>query len=153
MTQMVETACKSYIASEAITQYLRVKSSSGQAAIAGATDNDIGVADREAFAANEVIPVRLRTAQGTCKMVAAGAITQEAIVYGAAGGKISATVNSNPVGIALEAASDDNSVIEVIRMDAIEEMLGRTTPILGFREPATMPSSFGRTATPTITAL
>jgi len=58
--------------------------------------------------------VRLWNAQGTRKMVAAGAITKHAIVYGAAGGKIDDTANGNPIGIALEAASGDGSIIEVL---------------------------------------
>ena len=44
-----------------------------------------------------------------------GAIAQFANVYGAAGGKISATVNANFIGIALVSASGDGSVVEVLR--------------------------------------
>jgi len=47
-------------------------------------------------------------------MVAAGAITQNALVYPAASGKISATASGEPLGRALEAASGNNSVIEVL---------------------------------------
>ncbi len=62
--------------------------------------------------------VRLRTAAGTCKMVAAATgITVGCEVYTAAGGKISHSYASGsyPIGMALEASTADGDVIEVLR--------------------------------------
>jgi hypothetical protein len=58
--------------------------------------------------------VRLRTAEGTVKMVASGAITAGNPAYAAAGGKIAAT-GTVVVGPALEASANDGDVIEVLR--------------------------------------
>jgi len=58
--------------------------------------------------------VRLRNAPGTVKMVASGAITADNTVYAAAGGKIAAS-GSIVLGTALESATANNDVIEVLR--------------------------------------
>lgn len=124
-----EGPCKTFIASEAIARYLRVKLSSGETAIAAATDEDIGVAEKEAYADADLHAVRLRTASGTCKMVASAAITNGATVYGAAAGKVSATPNGNVRGIALEAAAGDGSIFEVLAIgvaEAVGEILVAT---------------------------
>lgn len=123
MSQFTESACKAFNASAAISQYARVTVSSGNVAAAGELAAWIGTATRATFASGDDVAVRLRTAQGTHKMIASGAISQEAVVYGAADGKISATPNGNVVGIALEAASGNNSVIEVLVMDVYEELM------------------------------
>ena len=119
MTGIVETACKSFPAGGAIAQYLRVKTMAALA-VAGLTDQEIGTLETPALAAGQNVAVRLRTAQGTCKMVAAAAITKGAKVYTAAAGKISSTAASTSflIGEACEAASGDGSVIEVLRMDS-----------------------------------
>lgn len=114
MAEFVETACKSFTAGGAIAQYLRVKLSAGVLAAAGSTDRDIGVMEWPALAANDVVAVRLRTAQGTCKMVADGVIEAGADVYCGASGKVS---GSGTVlrGTALEAAATNGDVIEVLQ--------------------------------------
>lgn len=117
MSQYVDTRCKAFTCGAAIAQYLRVKFSSGKMAAAGAADLSIGTMEEASFADLDVRPVRLRSAMGTRKMVANGAITQGAPVYGAASGKISATVGPCPEGIALEAAAADGDVIEVLVAD------------------------------------
>ena len=114
MSQYVETPCRTFEAGAAIARYLRVKLSSGVLAVAAATDPDIGTIERETFADGDLAPVRLRNAQGTRKMVAAGAITLHANVYGAAGGKVDDVENENFYGMALEAATADGDVIEVL---------------------------------------
>lgn len=116
MSQYVETPCKGYKASAAIAQYLRVKLSSGKVAAAGIAEDWIGTAEQDAFADGDLLSVRLRSAQGTQKMVAAGAVTAGARVYAAASGKIDDTVSTELVGIALEAAAADGDVIEVLRI-------------------------------------
>jgi hypothetical protein len=115
MSQYVETPTKAFSCSGAIAQYLRVKTPSSLA-IAGATDVELGTIEAAAFAAGEIRSVRLRTAQGTCKMVAAGAFSAAATVYGAAGGKIDDVDNGNRIGIALEAATAANDIVEVMRL-------------------------------------
>lgn len=99
----------------AIAQYLRVKLSAGVLAAAGLTDAGIGIATRRIEAS---VPgdVMLNTCEGTVPMVAAVAISSGDTVYTAASGKISNVqgAGSYELGVALEAASGDGSVIEVL---------------------------------------
>lgn len=118
MSQYVESNCKTFEADEAIAKYLRVKlDSDGKITTAGATDKDIGTAESEAFAAGDDIAVRLSSATGTQKCVAAGAITVGAAVHTAASGKVNDTQATGAFvyGIALEGASADGDIIEVLR--------------------------------------
>ena len=116
MSQFVDTKTKTFPADAAIGQYLRVHLSSGQVTLSGATDQDIGTTRNATFAAAEPVAVCLVSGQGTEKMVAAAAISENAKVYGAASGKISSTQATGAFlrGIALEAASADGDVIEVL---------------------------------------
>jgi len=116
MSQYVETPCKTFTAGAAIAKYLRVKLSAGKLAAAGVADDWIGTMENAALADLDKVAVRLRTAQGTCKFVAAGAITAGARVYAAASGKIDDTITTELVGIALEAANDADEVIEVMQL-------------------------------------
>lgn len=119
MSQMVETPTRTFEASAAIAPNLRVKlDTNGQLAAAGAAERSIGVLERRALAANELVAVRTRNAPGTRKMVAAGAITARNYVYGAASGKVDDIPNGNLEGIALEAATADGDVIEVLPVAA-----------------------------------
>ena len=118
MSQYVDTNTKTFVADEAIAQFLRVKlDSDGRVTIAGLTDRDIGTAETAAYAAGDPITVRLRTASGTAKMVSIEAITVGSLVYTEANGKVQDTAASTAflLGTALETASGDNSVIEVLR--------------------------------------
>lgn len=130
MAGYVDGNCRTFQAAAAIARHLRVKlNGSNLLAVAGAQEAEIGTLEEAANAANEYRSVRLRSAAGTCKMVASAAITREAIVYGAASGKIDdGTANGNPIGIALQAASGDGSVIEVLRCDGLQEMTGDDIP-------------------------
>lgn len=117
MSQWVETNCKAFEAGAAIAAFLRVTLSSGRLAAAGVNDLGIGTIEEASFAATapyDVRSVRLWSANGTRKMVAAGAIAAGAKVYAAAGGKISATRSAVCLGIALETATANNDVIEVL---------------------------------------
>lgn len=120
MSQTNTNGVKAFTAGAAIAANLRVVLTSGKLAVAGVGGGpdevlDIGTITQAAFADLDVRPVRLRTAEGTTKMVAAGAIAAGAAVYGAASGKISATINGSILGLALEAATANNDVIEVLR--------------------------------------
>jgi hypothetical protein len=130
MAQYVETACRTFQASAAISQFLRVKlNGSNKLEAAGVGDVGLGTIERAALAANEYHPVRLWTAQGTRKMVAAGAISREAVVYAAASGKIDDTVTGVPIGIALEAATAADDVIEILPLGLLNEQPGNTAGV------------------------
>lgn len=99
--------------------YLRVKLSGDHTVtVAGLDDIEIGVARAAAAAAADPVSVLTETKQGTMVLVAAGAISQNALVYPAASGKVSATVKGAPRWIALEAAAGDGSVIECMRFNS-----------------------------------
>ena len=116
MSQYVECGAKSFEAGAAIGANLRVVLSSGVLAAAGATDSELGTLLDASFASGDMRTVRLTSAQGTTKMVAAGAISLNADVWGAASGKINDVANGNYIGKALEAATADGDVIEVLRL-------------------------------------
>lgn len=125
MATYVDSPCKTFTAGGAIAQYLRVKLSAGKLAACDAADSGVGTIEEAAFADGDLKVVRLWNAAGTRKMVAAGAVSQYANVYGAAGGKVDDVANENFVGIALEAASGDGSVIEVythVQTDAVDNL-------------------------------
>lgn len=118
MSQYNPSAVKTYEADAAIGQYLRVKhDGSGQVTLAGLTDIDIGTANLPSYAADENIPVLLRTAPGTCIMVASEAIAVGALLYSAASGKVADTDGGSAVviGHAETAATADGDYIEVLR--------------------------------------
>lgn len=112
MSQYFETATRPDTAAGAIAQHLRVKTT-GALVVAGAADVELGTMESTCTAAGPAT-VRLRTARGTCKMVASAAITAGVTAYGAAGGKIAST-GTVTVGTALEEATADGDVIEVLR--------------------------------------
>jgi len=117
MSQYVETPTKSFTAGGAIAQHLRVKLSAGKLAAAGINEKEIGTLEAAAFADGDVVAVRLRTAQGTCKMIADGVIAAGSEIYTAAAGKISGSyaAGSYPLGLALETTTADGDVVEVLR--------------------------------------
>jgi hypothetical protein len=106
----------SFVASQTIASFLRVKYTSGnQIAVAGATDKEVGVTtgDKTSNAVNTPAPVQLLNEPGTVFCTANGAINDGDTVYRAAGGKVS-DGGAEQFGIALEAASADGDVIEVL---------------------------------------
>lgn len=112
MSQYVESACRADVAAGALGQYLRVKTV-GALALAGASDIELGTMEFPCTAAGPAT-VRLRTAPGTCKMVASGAISANVTVYAAASGKIAST-GTVIIGTSCEAATANNDIIEVVR--------------------------------------
>jgi hypothetical protein len=113
MSQFVETPTKAFPNNAAIDPHLRVALSGGYLAAAGASTVELGTMERRSLAADEYGTVRLRTAQGTRKMVASGSITKGNPVYAAASGKI-ASSGTVYCGTALEASATDGDVIEVL---------------------------------------
>jgi hypothetical protein len=118
MSQIVETNCKSFTAGEAIPRAARVKLSGGKVYVAGLAEKDIGTAETPAFAADNEIAVRLRSAVGTFKGIANGAVTQGVNLYTAALGKFSATATATSylAATALETATADGDIIEMLRI-------------------------------------
>jgi len=119
--QVNATPILTFPCSVTLAPYLRVKrDGSNGLAVAGATDIELGTLKNRhivsGLGASPVAAVVSPNAPGTVKMVAGAAITQWAVVYGAAGGKIDDTPNSNPIGFALEAATADGDYIEVLRL-------------------------------------
>jgi len=129
MSHFVETPCKTFEAGGAVAQYLRVKFDTLKLAAAGIGEADIGTLESEAFADGDMRAVRLWSATGTRKMVAAGAITKHAAVYGAAGGKIDDTANGHVKGIALETAAADGDIIEVATMSSAMGAIAATAHV------------------------
>lgn len=113
MSQFVDGCVKTFTTGAALAQFRRVYLASGVLQYADAYTPEIGTTETETFAASVAVGVRLRNADGTRKMVASAAITSGAYVYGAANGKID-DVGFVPVGIALEAATADGDIIEVL---------------------------------------
>jgi hypothetical protein len=83
--------------------------------LAGADDNFdvIGVTMEPQATSGLRVPVRFLTA-GTVKLIASEAIAAGDTVYKAASGKVGKTATNCKIGIALEAASADGSIFEVL---------------------------------------
>jgi hypothetical protein len=107
------------IASVELAQKLRVKIVSGtvtsppEVALAGVGEAGIGVND-VLTAITKLAAVEPLNKSGTLEMVADDAISEGVDVYPAAGGKISATAAGGALGKAMEAATADGDIIEVL---------------------------------------
>ena len=103
---------KSFYSGEALTAYKRVKLATRNAWLADAADYGVGVT-QEQVAISKSVDVRMYDHGGSLKMTASGAISAGAKVYAAASGKIAAT-GTLQIGTALDAATANNDVIEVV---------------------------------------
>lgn len=118
MPQFNPNAVKTFEADAAVAQYARVNlDADGKVTTSGLADHDIGVAMEPAFAAGDKIAVRLRNAPGTTPMIAIEALAVGALVYSETAGKVQDTsqATSFAIGTAMEAATADDDVIEVLR--------------------------------------
>jgi len=116
MSQYVDAQTKAFTAAGTIKQYARVVlGSGGTITEAGLAQKEIGTA-MEPAVTGKVISVRLRTAKGTHKMIAVEALAAGATVYTEAAGKVQDTAETTAfqVGTALEAATADGDIIEVM---------------------------------------
>ncbi len=116
MSQYVDSNTKAFTSAGTIKQYARVTlGSGGTITEAGLAVKDIGTA-MEPAVSGDVISVRLRTANGTHKMLAAEAVAAGATLYTEAAGKVQDTAETTAfqIGTALEAATADGDVIEVL---------------------------------------
>ncbi len=120
MSQQNDNGIRTFSQSGGIGQWLRVKDAGTVdsnnepiVSLAGATDHSLGVATRDTFN-NDPVAVALKTKAGTRKMVASKAISRGSFVYGAASGKITDAPGTDCEGIALESASANGDIIEVM---------------------------------------
>ena len=94
---------------------IRVKLASGQLVAADGTDTDhLGLTNLETFEAGELVSLTPAGIPGTLKMVASGAIAQNAKFEYDDDGKIAAFGAGTARGVALDAATADGDVIRVI---------------------------------------
>jgi len=118
----------------AVSQKRLVKLSSGEVIhnTATYTDAPIGVSEYNAADGDNVAIQTLSTA-GTLEMTAAGAITSGVAVYAAAAGKVQAIPTDGgryrKIGIALEAATADGDIIEILPIGIVEEFTDVTETI------------------------
>ena len=117
MSGYIDGNTRTFECDEALAIFRCVKmDADGKVTYADATDAYHGTSENATFAAGEYVNVRLRTASGTRKMTAAGAITAGSAVFNAADGKVDDS-GDTPIGYALEAASGDGAIIEVLTLD------------------------------------
>lgn len=130
------TGVLSFAAATALGQYLRVTSNGTTLALAGATDREVGTLDKEhivsGLGATSHASVVAPNAEGTVKMIAAGAFSAGAALYGAASGTVDDTVNANPIGYAVDAATAANDIVEVLRVNTVTVGRGDHNDYLNF---------------------
>lgn len=121
---------KSFVAGTDLEAYRRVKLSSGNVVYADAGEEFIGVTARKALS-GEFVAINLRSASRTYKMVANGAITAGVTIYGALGGKVSASASGVAQGTALEAATADGDIIECFQNNGVAGAIDGATTAIG----------------------
>jgi len=114
MSFHVDTATRTFTASGALGQFLRVRlNGSFELALCSDTDLDcLGVMEQAAFLQGDKRAVILLNKQGTIPMIANAAIAEGAEVFAAAAGKV-APAGTVSMGENLEAATTDDDQIEV----------------------------------------
>ncbi len=106
---------KTFVAGEALAAFRRVKLSAGTVVYADQADSDGFIGwTYEATASGGHAGVILKTRGRTIKAVASEALAAGATCYAAADGKVADTESGNAVCVALDAATADGSVIEVL---------------------------------------
>ena len=118
MSQYNDSGLKTFTAGAAIGAHVRVMLTSGKLAVAGAGttdyDKEIGTTEYASFADGDPVTVRLRSKEGTRKMVAANPVAAGVAVYGAASGKVDDVESGTQLGVSLEAATATGDIIEVL---------------------------------------
>lgn len=116
MSQYVDSNTKAFTAAGTIKQYARVTlGSGGTITEAGLAVKEIGTA-MEPAVSGDTIAVKLRSGSGTHKMIAIEALAIGATLYTETDGKVQDTAASTSfqLGTALEAATADGDIIEVL---------------------------------------
>lgn len=109
-----------FTAGEALLPKRRVKVESGtttdpvEVIYADAGEQHIGTTRNDAIADGAAVSVQPMNATGTFEGTAAGAFSRGATLYGAADGKIDDASSGSAIGIALEAATADDDVVQWI---------------------------------------
>ncbi len=116
MTVQIEGPTKTFQAGAALAKFRLVRLSSDKLAYNGSSNADaVGILTREVLAADDMVAVRLWSAEGTHSMIASEAISAGVTVYAAADGKIAST-GTIIVGISLDAAGADGDLFEVMML-------------------------------------
>lgn len=109
-----DSGVRTFVAGEDLTENLLVYlSAANEVSICGASDQPIGVA-RTTVASGDLVGVFLLSKQGTITCTAGAAITVNAPVMPIAGGKVDDLAAGKPIGVALQAASGDGVLVEVL---------------------------------------
>jgi hypothetical protein len=103
-TQKNDSGFLSLTASEAIGIHIRVKLSSGQAAIAGSGEESIGTCEQSVASGGQA-RVKLDNASGTQIVTASGSVTSGGSCWQAGSGAVSATIAGRRIGISVETAT------------------------------------------------
>lgn len=115
MSQQYDAPKRGFVADAAIAQFARVVfESDGRIVTAGLTEPGIGIAQTAAFAAGDIIDVKLWNSGGTFKMRASEALAVGAVLYTESDGEVQDTAQATavPFAQALEAATADGDIIE-----------------------------------------
>jgi len=121
MSQQFDTGTVPMTADAAIAKYARVIfEADGRCVTAGIAQIGDGIAQEPAFAAGDVISVKLWNSGGTFKMIANEASAAAANLYTEADGKVqdTAAATSFLFAKALEAATADGDIIECVLLHA-----------------------------------
>jgi len=111
---------RTFTASGAITAHARVKITASssttppQVELAGLGEQHAGIAEFAA-ADGELVSVRLRNYNGTVEAIAASSIAVGAALYGASGGKVASTSSGTTIGFAVEQATANGDIVEIIQ--------------------------------------
>ena len=111
---------RTFTASGAITAHARVKVTAAssttppQCELATIGEQHVGIAEYAA-ATGELVSVKIRNYNGSVEAIAASSVAVGAALYGATGGKIASTSSGTTIGFALEAATADGDIIEIVQ--------------------------------------
>lgn len=123
------TGLRTYTANGALGANVRVKLTNAsttappQVEVAGLGEQHIGITETAA-ASGAAVAVRLRTYPGTQEMTAADSFAVGAVLYGAASGKVSDSSSGSAIGTAMEAATADGDVVEVVPLGVLSTTAG-----------------------------
>lgn len=103
------------ICTENIPAGARIELSSGGCELADASNEAVGTCE-QTMLSGQPITIRLFNTAGTRFGIANGAISERAVVYAGASGKLASTstASATSVGIALSATSADGDVLEYL---------------------------------------
>jgi hypothetical protein len=116
---MYNPGTRTFTAGEALENKRRVKLKSGstttppEVEYADAGEQHVGITEY-AVASGDLVAIKLRNADGTHEMTAAGAFAFGAVLYGAADGKVDDASSGSSIAVAVEAATADGDIIEAV---------------------------------------